>query len=580
MTRYFYIFCLTAFFILTGNSNLSSQTKAFYQNAKLGRGVNLGNALEAPNEGDWGVTLNESYFQLIAEKGFHSVRVPVRWSTHALTNSPYSIDLTFFQRIDWVINNALKNKLMVILNFHHYDEIFVDPAAHKDRFLKIWEQIGLRYASNSDSIIFEPLNEPHGNLTAGLWNTYLDEAHTILRSSNPDKTILVGIAEWGGIGGLSKLVLPSNDDNLILTVHYYNPFQFTHQGAEWVDGSNAWLGTKWYNSNGERRIIENEFQAVSDFASAHNIPVNVGEFGAYNKADLNSRALWSNYCSRFFEENGFSWNYWEFCSGFGIYNASNNSWNEPLVDALTNLPMPDPVDGENDNLVFNGNFEYGISNWSMYINEAASASFTVTNNECTVTVTSGGTENWHVELMNNSFKLENGKKYQIEFEVKSVLNSNIDISLGMADSPYTSYFGKKTITVVPVRTKFSYEFTMEHQTDAMARFLFDLGKNAGTLYFYNILVREAWATGKQEILKPKNYKIYPNPAQSKLIIEGKQINSYALINMSGQMIDKGQKQNNLKTEIDCTQLLNGQYLLLINDTNGEHYTEKIIIYKN
>lgn len=29
----------------------------FAQNARLGRGMNLGNALEAPKEGDWGVTL-------------------------------------------------------------------------------------------------------------------------------------------------------------------------------------------------------------------------------------------------------------------------------------------------------------------------------------------------------------------------------------------------------------------------------------------------------------------------------------------------------------------------------------------
>lgn len=29
----------------------------FALNARLGRGVNLGNALEAPGEGEWGVTL-------------------------------------------------------------------------------------------------------------------------------------------------------------------------------------------------------------------------------------------------------------------------------------------------------------------------------------------------------------------------------------------------------------------------------------------------------------------------------------------------------------------------------------------
>src|SRR6185295_9725862 len=51
---------------------------AYERNARLGRGVNLGNALEAPEEGDWGIVLQESDFQLIKNAGFTAVRVPIR----------------------------------------------------------------------------------------------------------------------------------------------------------------------------------------------------------------------------------------------------------------------------------------------------------------------------------------------------------------------------------------------------------------------------------------------------------------------------------------------------------------------
>jgi endoglucanase len=44
---------------------------AFAMNARLGRGVNLGNALEAPREGAWGVVIKEEFFPLIKEKGFN-----------------------------------------------------------------------------------------------------------------------------------------------------------------------------------------------------------------------------------------------------------------------------------------------------------------------------------------------------------------------------------------------------------------------------------------------------------------------------------------------------------------------------
>ena len=78
-------------------------------NRELGRGVNLGNALEGPTEGAWGVVLEEEFFDLIADQGFDSVRIPIRWSAHAEVAAPYTIDPKFFERIDWAVENALRS---------------------------------------------------------------------------------------------------------------------------------------------------------------------------------------------------------------------------------------------------------------------------------------------------------------------------------------------------------------------------------------------------------------------------------------------------------------------------------------
>src|SRR5262245_59221200 len=88
-------------------------------NAKLGRGINLGNALEAPSEGAWGVRLKPEYFKAIKEAGFASVRLPCKWSAHAESQAPYTIDETFAKRVDWAIDQALANNLNVIVNVHH-----------------------------------------------------------------------------------------------------------------------------------------------------------------------------------------------------------------------------------------------------------------------------------------------------------------------------------------------------------------------------------------------------------------------------------------------------------------------------
>ena len=58
-------------------------TDAFGCNRLLARGVNLGNALDAPKEGEWGLTLEEDFFEQIRRAGFKSVRIPIRWSAHA-----------------------------------------------------------------------------------------------------------------------------------------------------------------------------------------------------------------------------------------------------------------------------------------------------------------------------------------------------------------------------------------------------------------------------------------------------------------------------------------------------------------
>src|SRR5438067_10486839 len=145
------------------------RTDVFAVNKALGRGINFGNALEAPKEGDWGLKLDASYFKLIKDAGFATVRVPVKWSAHAAKDAPYTIDAEFFQRIDWVLDQAEANKLNVVLNCHHYDELDKDPDKHLPRLVAIWEQIAKRYKDRPATLVLELLNEPYDKLIDQQW---------------------------------------------------------------------------------------------------------------------------------------------------------------------------------------------------------------------------------------------------------------------------------------------------------------------------------------------------------------------------------------------------------------------------
>ena len=317
-------------------STFTYSADPFNQNQKLGRGINLGNALEAEGyEGAWGVVLQEEYFIKIKEAGFNSVRIPISWTTggRTPTTPPYAISNTFFQRVDWAIKNALSNGLMVIIDVHHYYEIFENPYTEKARFLAIWNQIANRYKNYSDSLIFELLNEPNTNLTSSIWNEFLADAISTIRATNPNRTLIVGPAEWGKLNALNALIIPAGEDNVIVTVHYYEPMSFTHQGAEWHTPYYP-VGTPWKGTAAERLVVTNHFDVISTWAANRNVPIFMGEFGAYEKADMASRILWTDCIARTSESNNFAWAYWEFCSSFGIYDPGTGTFKPGLLGAL------------------------------------------------------------------------------------------------------------------------------------------------------------------------------------------------------------------------------------------------------
>lgn len=316
------------------SAQVSAPITAHDAAARLGRAINLGNALEASSEGDWGLVLKAEHFEAIALAGFQAVRVPIRWSAHAANEAPYTIDETFFERIDWVVRQAHRHQLAIVLNVHHYNELMADPTAHRDRFLKLWEQIAARYAAESDEVYFELLNEPTDKLDADSWNALLAETIARIRPTNPTRPLIIGAVDWNSVAALDKLVLPKNDTNLIVTFHYYHPFEFTHQGAEWVPGSTAWLGRNWMGTDEEKQAVRADLDRARDWGTAHQRPLFLGEFGCYSKADLAARARWTQFVADEAAQRRIATAYWEFASGFGAFDPTTDKWIRELQEAL------------------------------------------------------------------------------------------------------------------------------------------------------------------------------------------------------------------------------------------------------
>jgi endoglucanase len=314
--------------------------------AALGRGINLGNMFESPlANGDWGVMPDKTtdylrFVTLAAEADFKHIRLPVRWSNHASADAAAIIDPVFAARVDAVIDAALARGLYVLLDVHHYRQLDGDTLDKGEfrvaddvvelRFLNLWRQLSRRYANRSPKLLFELYNEPHGKQDA-TWNALMSRALREVRQANPERIVVVGPTHWNNANSLRDLRLPA-DPNLLVTVHNYEPFKFTHQGAEWVSPVLP-VGLTCCDAVQRTEALRG-LDLAAQWSQTNRYPVHVGEFGAYQAAPLESRLAYMRMMREGLEARRLPWTYWELASGFGLYDPLANQWRKPLRDAL------------------------------------------------------------------------------------------------------------------------------------------------------------------------------------------------------------------------------------------------------
>jgi endoglucanase len=333
---------------------------------RLARGMNLGNALEAPREGEWGVKLSEYYFETYARAGFDHVRLPARFNAHAASRAPYALDEDFMQRVDWAIDQATAQHLAIVVDLHHYDELHEHPQENADRFVELWKQIATRYRNRPRSVVLELLNEPHDKLTSEQYNPILARALAAVRAIDPKRLVIVDSVFWAAADKLEQLDLPKDDRNLIVSFHMYQPILFTHQGlteimpAEYgtkkiifpgpppqpiepVSAARSGWTATWFDNYNHKPAAENpcgpttireQFDFASRFAERTGLTMYMGEFGVGDVADADSRARWLRAVRTEAERRKIGWAYWDDGSHFKALDVKRGTWIAYLRDAL------------------------------------------------------------------------------------------------------------------------------------------------------------------------------------------------------------------------------------------------------
>lgn len=327
------------FIFLFVNFSISGQNGrgnsfAFKQNEKLGRGVNI-IGYDPLWKDSTKARMKEEHFRFIKEAGFNNVRIVISPFRFSMNDSAFTINPKFFTTLDWAIKTSLKNKLMVIVDFHEHNAMQKDPLGTKPKLLAMWKQIAEHCKDYPKEVLFEIANEP--NMKPEIWNSIHAEVYKILRQSNPKRTLIIGTINGNQIKHLQDLTLPEEDRNIIVAIHYYSPIQFTHQGAPWSVKNKDLSGITWTETASEMKAVNNDFEIAQNWSKKYNRPLTLGEFGAYEKANMASRVKWTNYVARQAERNKWSWSYWQFDSDFILYDMDKQSWVEPIKNALIPL---------------------------------------------------------------------------------------------------------------------------------------------------------------------------------------------------------------------------------------------------
>ncbi len=290
--------------------------------AKMGRGINLGNVLSAPIEGNWSGAATEQYFIDVANAGFTNVRIPMDFfgtrtsgSTSSFSSSvntsttvdraQFQVSASYLNRLEEVITWGLNQGLVIVLDFHgatlksefiytfdadkseYTHPTSAKRAADLAKFYAIWEQISNRFKDYSDDLVFEVINEPYFHISASEMDEINAEVISIIRNSGGNNTTRKIIITGGTKNSYEAITtigsqIINNDDYLIATYHYYRPFQFT-KSSDYRFNDNSW------GSNTDKNTVDNEFDVVQNWANGFNPPVAVflGEFGADNVYGFN-----------------------------------------------------------------------------------------------------------------------------------------------------------------------------------------------------------------------------------------------------------------------------------------------------
>ncbi len=297
---------------------------------KLRRGVSLSHWFWLPLEGrpfggpDY---LDQRDLAALVGLGLGHVRLPV--DVERLF-PPAGPDLALLDHLAGALDLIERIGLLALVSpFGAYNQA---SAAREQHNAELLDQLASWLVGRDPwHLVLSVINEP-SEVTPGDWSWIQTNLVRLARARLP-QTLLIASGPvtpdpasgvWGAHRALMQ-VTPPPDRNLVMALHWYEPFWLTHAGAPWLVGAEAaevtgHAGMRYRDSDWQRWRLEAELSEVAGWAAASDMPLYVAEFGAfrYGTAPAIEREAWAADCVALFDRFALPWCWWDYAEGFGL----------------------------------------------------------------------------------------------------------------------------------------------------------------------------------------------------------------------------------------------------------------------
>ncbi|RFZ81274.1 hypothetical protein DYU05_20035 [Mucilaginibacter terrenus] len=287
--------------------------------------------------------LSQSDWELFKRLKIQSLRLPVAFEYFSSKQIPVE---KVFTHIDDVLKQCKVYDIKLIIDYHYGKINDNNFKGETSKAINLWLLLTKRYAKESaDRLFFEIYNEPP-HMDPKVWKDAAYNIVTAIRQKDKKRTLLVGASNYNSIYELSRMERLA-DENIIYTFHFYEPFLFTHQGADWVGDQMATTGIpfpydakaypainpkaintpgeanyKQYPTDGNEQSVKDKLQIAKSWGDKYYVPLLCSEYGVYRKyTDEGSRSRYVAAVRKSLRQLGIPGILWDYNTNFSIFNG-------------------------------------------------------------------------------------------------------------------------------------------------------------------------------------------------------------------------------------------------------------------